>query len=46
VGVIYTASGPVVVAFFSNDIRGSYGEAEDLIGRTAQRIVEYFGRRP
>lgn len=46
VGVIYTASGPVVVAFFSNDIRGSYGEAEDLIGRTAQRLVEYFGRRP
>lgn len=46
VGVIYTASGPVVVAFFSNDIRGPYGEAEDLIGRTAQRIVEYFGRRP
>lgn len=42
VGVIQARSGPIVVAFFSNDIRGSYGEAEDRIGRLAQLIVGYF----
>jgi hypothetical protein len=31
-----------VVAFFGNAIEGSYGEAEDRIGRIAQLIVEYF----
>ena len=42
VGVIYAKSGPIVVAFFGNAIEGSYGEAEDRIGRIAQVIVEYF----
>jgi beta-lactamase class A len=42
VGVVYAKSGPIVVAFFGNAIEGSYGEAEDRIGRIAQLIVEYF----
>ena len=42
VGVIFARSGPIVVAFFANAIEGSYGEAEDRIGRIAQLIVEYF----
>jgi beta-lactamase class A len=42
VGIIYARSGPIVVAFFLNGIRGSYAEAEDHIGRVAQLIVEYF----
>jgi beta-lactamase class A len=42
VGVVYAKSGPIVIAFFANAIEGSYGEAEDRIGRIAQLIVEYF----
>ena len=42
VGIIYARSGPIVVAFFGSGIEGSYGEAEDRIGRIAQLIVEYF----
>jgi beta-lactamase class A len=42
VGVVYAKSGPIVIAFFANAIVGSYGEAEDRIGRIAQLIVEYF----
>ena len=42
VGIIYTRSGPVVVAFFANAIEGPFAEAEDRIGRVAQRLVEYF----
>jgi beta-lactamase class A len=42
VGIIFAHSGPIVVAFCGNEIRGSYGEAEDRIGRIAQMIVEYF----
>jgi beta-lactamase class A len=43
-GIIYTRSGPVVVAFFANSVRGSYAEAEDRIGRLGQKLVEYFDR--
>jgi beta-lactamase class A len=46
VGVIFTRSGPVVVAFFVNAIEGPFGEAEDRIGRVAQIIVEYFDGKP
>ena len=46
VGVIFAKSGPIVVAFFSNEITGSYGEAEDVIGQVARRIVEYFDPPP
>lgn len=42
VGIVYAKSGPIVVAFLGNAIRGNYGEAEDRIGRVAQRIVDYF----
>ena len=42
VGVVYAKSGPIVIAVFANAIVGSYGEAEDRIGRIAQLIVEYF----
>lgn len=44
VGIVYARSGPIVVAFLGNEIRGVYGEAEDRIGRFAQRLVEYFDR--
>jgi beta-lactamase class A len=42
VGIIFTRSGPVVVAFFSNDIKVLYAEAEDRIGEVGRLIVEYF----
>jgi beta-lactamase class A len=44
VGIIYTRSGPVVVAFLGNAITGIYGEAEDRIGRFGQRLLEYFDK--
>ena len=44
VGIIYARSGPIVVSFLGNAITGNYGEAEDRIGRLAQRIVEYFDK--
>jgi beta-lactamase class A len=44
VGVVYAPSGPIVVAFFLNEITGNYGEAEDHMGRVTQKIVEYFAR--
>lgn len=46
VGVIYTRSGPVVVAFLLNAIREPYAEAEDRMGRTARAIVDYFDGAP
>lgn len=46
VGVIYARSGPIVVSFFANGIEGSYGEAEDHIGRIAQLIVAYYDGAP
>jgi hypothetical protein len=42
VGIIYARSGPIVVSFVSNAIRGSYGEAEDRIGELARLVVAYF----
>lgn len=42
VGIVFARSGPIVIAFFANEITGPYGEAEDRIGRAAQLIVEYF----
>ena len=44
VGVIYAKSGPIVVSFFLNEIRGNYGEAEDTMGRLAEKIVAYFDK--
>jgi len=44
VGLISARSGTIVVSFFVNGVTGSYGEAEDRIGRAAQAIVGYFDR--
>lgn len=44
VGIIYSRSGPIVTALFLNAITEPYGEAEDRMGRLAQRIVQYFDR--
>jgi beta-lactamase class A len=45
VGIIYARTGAIVVAFFSNGVTGSYGEAEDRIGRLAELVVDYFDGR-
>jgi reactive intermediate/imine deaminase len=42
VGIIYSRSGPIVVAVMVTGIRGSLGETEDRIGRLAQLIVNHF----
>jgi len=42
VGIVFARSGPIVISFFANAIEGSYGEAEDRIGRIAQLVVGYF----
>jgi len=42
VGVIYSRSGPIVIAFLTNAIREPYAETEDRIGRTTRAIVDYF----
>lgn len=46
VGIIFARTGPIVVAFFTNAIEGPFAEAEDRIGRIAQRIVNYFDGVP
>ena len=46
VGIIYSRSGPIVVAVMVTGIRGSLGEAEDQIGRIAQLIVHHFDASP
>ena len=43
VGIIYAGSGPIVIAVLAAGITGSYGEAEDRIGRIAERVVDHFG---
>lgn len=45
VGIAYHPTGPIVVSFFVNEITGSYGEAEDQMGRTMLRIADYFEAR-
>jgi len=42
VGIIYARSGPIVIAVLVNGVVGSYGEAEDRIGRIAQLAVAHF----
>ena len=42
VGVVYLKSGPTVMVFLSNQIRGNYGEAEVRIGEIARQVAEYF----
>jgi 2-iminobutanoate/2-iminopropanoate deaminase len=42
VGIIYSRSGPIVIAALVTGITGSYAEAEDRIGRIAKRVVDHF----
>ncbi len=42
VGMVYARSGTVIIAFFVNGITGNLGETEDMIGRVARQIVDYF----
>jgi hypothetical protein len=42
--MVYARSGTALVVFFTNDITGEYGEAEDMIGRTSRKIIDYFDR--
>jgi 2-iminobutanoate/2-iminopropanoate deaminase len=42
VGIIYARSGPIVIAALVSGITGSYGEAEDRIGRLAKTVVDHF----
>ena len=42
VGMVYARSGTVIIAFFTNGITGSLGEAEDMIGRVSRQIIDYF----
>jgi beta-lactamase class A len=44
VGIIYARSGPIVIAVLAVGITGSYGEAEDRIGRMAEMVVNHFDR--
>ena len=44
VGIVYSPSGPIVVAVFANDLGGSYEEEEDRIGRIGRVIVDHFER--
>ena len=42
VGIIYSRSGPIVIAVMVNGITGSLAEAEDRIGRIAKIVVDHF----
>ena len=42
VGIVYSPSGPIVVAVFANDLGGVYEEEEDRIGRIGRVIVDHF----
>jgi len=44
VGIIYARSGPIVVSYLGNAITGTYGDAEDRIGRFAQQLVELMDK--
>jgi reactive intermediate/imine deaminase len=44
VGLVSARSGPVIISFFVNGVTGSYGEAEDRIGRAARDIIDSFDR--
>ena len=46
VGMVYARSGTIIIAFFVNGVTGSLGETEDMVGRVAQQIVDYFDGPP
>lgn len=46
VGIVYSRSGPIVIAVMVTGITGSLGEAEDRIGRLAELVVNHFDKAP
>lgn len=42
VGVIYSDTGPIVIAFYNMNMTGARAEVEDTMGRVAQSVVDYF----
>ncbi len=42
VALVSARSGTVIISFFVTGVTGSYGEAEDRMGRAARAIVDYF----
>lgn len=44
VGIIYGPGGPIVVAVFATQNRGSFVQLEETIGRIAQDLLEAWGR--
>lgn len=42
VGIVYARSGTIIIAFFVHGLTGLLGETEDMVGRVAQQIVDYF----
>jgi 2-iminobutanoate/2-iminopropanoate deaminase len=42
VGIIYSGSGPIVIAALVTGITGQFGEAEDRIARLARTVVDHF----
>lgn len=46
VALVSARSGTVIISFFVNGVTGSYGEAEDRIGRAAREVVNYFDGAP
>lgn len=41
VGIIYTPSGPIVIASYNMDVKGQRTEVDDRIGALARRVVDY-----
>lgn len=42
VGIIYTQSGPIVIASYNMNVKGQRTELDDRIGALARRVVDYF----
>jgi beta-lactamase class A len=42
VGVIYSSTGPIVIAFYNMNMSGARADVEDAMGRVAQSVVDYF----
>ncbi len=42
VGVIYSGTGPIVIAFYNMNMTGARADVEDAMGRVAQSVVDYF----
>jgi len=44
IGIVYSRSGPIVIAVFANDLGGDYQEEEDRIGNIGRVIVDHFDK--